>query len=347
MLPPVPVAARTLADVARAACVSRMTVSRVLRHPERVSEATRQRVLAAVEALGYRPNPLISTLMASTRQRRVSETNAGILFFVSMPRAAMLEYEVARRIAEGARVRALAKGYEVFIHSLVDEPIDPRSFARTFRSRGIEGLIFGPLDREHAELELDPSGFPCAACGFSLVRPAVHRVATNQWELASRAYLTAELRGYRRIGVVIPNGYLQGMGRYWSSAFLFHQQRTGNEVPTLLHGPQGEPELRRWLRRWKPDCVIGSASEHFDWVQAAGGHIPEGRGFLLLGSSSGRPEISGWLKNYEGIGEAAVDLIALQLHANERGLPRYRKTVLLDPQWNEGTTLRAGPQPYW
>lgn len=45
-----------LEDVAERAGVSTATVSRCLNAPERVSEATRMRVLAAVEALGYAPN---------------------------------------------------------------------------------------------------------------------------------------------------------------------------------------------------------------------------------------------------------------------------------------------------
>lgn len=46
-----------LADVARTAGVSTMTVSRVLNDSPRVSDETRRRVEAAIDALGYRANP--------------------------------------------------------------------------------------------------------------------------------------------------------------------------------------------------------------------------------------------------------------------------------------------------
>ena len=48
----------TIADVAAHAGVGAGTVSRVLNDSPRVSESTRARVLAAIEALDYRPNPL-------------------------------------------------------------------------------------------------------------------------------------------------------------------------------------------------------------------------------------------------------------------------------------------------
>ena len=46
----------TMADVARVAGVSKGTVSRVLNHHPKVSDAARQEVLAAIELLGYRRN---------------------------------------------------------------------------------------------------------------------------------------------------------------------------------------------------------------------------------------------------------------------------------------------------
>ncbi|MDR7251603.1 DNA-binding LacI/PurR family transcriptional regulator [Nocardioides sp. BE266] len=46
----------TLDSVAARAGVSRQTVSNVLRHPDRVAEATRQRVLDAIRESGYRPS---------------------------------------------------------------------------------------------------------------------------------------------------------------------------------------------------------------------------------------------------------------------------------------------------
>lgn len=55
---PDPVTSLTMRDVAERLGVSTMTVSRALRGQRGIGEATRQRVLAEVAALGYRPNKL-------------------------------------------------------------------------------------------------------------------------------------------------------------------------------------------------------------------------------------------------------------------------------------------------
>ena len=63
--------ALTLIDVAKVAGVSPITVSRALHRPDIVSEAAREKVLAAVKATGYVPNMLAGGL-ASNKSRLVA-----------------------------------------------------------------------------------------------------------------------------------------------------------------------------------------------------------------------------------------------------------------------------------
>jgi len=57
--------AQTLADVARLAEVSEITVSRVLRNKGPISERTRERVMRAVRQTGYLPNRIAGTLASA------------------------------------------------------------------------------------------------------------------------------------------------------------------------------------------------------------------------------------------------------------------------------------------
>jgi LacI family repressor for deo operon, udp, cdd, tsx, nupC, and nupG len=63
--------APTIQDVARHAEVSAATVSRVLSTPGKVSEAARQRVLAAVKATGYTMNEAARSLRRRAARRIV------------------------------------------------------------------------------------------------------------------------------------------------------------------------------------------------------------------------------------------------------------------------------------
>ncbi|MFF4445299.1 LacI family DNA-binding transcriptional regulator [Streptomyces sp. NPDC001502] len=100
MIPP----AVTLLDVARAAGVSKSTVSDALQGSGRVAEATRDRVRAVAEELGYRPNS------AARRLRRSSTGAVGL----HLPQtASRLGYYM--NLAFGAVQRAQEEGLDVVL----------------------------------------------------------------------------------------------------------------------------------------------------------------------------------------------------------------------------------------
>jgi DNA-binding LacI/PurR family transcriptional regulator len=118
-----------MADVAVAAGVSHMTVSRVLNGTARVSPATRARVEEALRALGYRPNAAARAL-ATGRSGQLS-----VVFFDTTlfgPASALFAIEQAAR----------REGYSVSIISL--PRIDPdtmRDAVATLRSQAVDGTI--------------------------------------------------------------------------------------------------------------------------------------------------------------------------------------------------------------
>ncbi len=67
-------------DVARLAGLSQKTVSRVFNNEPKVSEDTRNRVLAAARELGYRPNGAARTLLTG-RTYRIGVVSLGTVYF--------------------------------------------------------------------------------------------------------------------------------------------------------------------------------------------------------------------------------------------------------------------------
>jgi LacI family transcriptional regulator len=119
----------TLRDVAELAGVSTKTASRVVNHQNEISEATRQRVQAAIDQLGYRPNILARSLI---HQR--SKTLAVIAWGI--------DYFGPSRTVVGIEQEANELGYSLFLN-LVSRPTDNHEkILDNLISRRVEGIIW-------------------------------------------------------------------------------------------------------------------------------------------------------------------------------------------------------------
>jgi LacI family transcriptional regulator len=117
----------TIRDVAERADVSVASVSRVLNGAGPVTEATRQRVLAAVEALQYVPH-------SGARSLSTSKTNTvGVI----LPD---LYGEFFSELIRGMDVAARALGYHLIVSSSHDDADEASSAIRSMRGR-VDGLI--------------------------------------------------------------------------------------------------------------------------------------------------------------------------------------------------------------
>jgi len=105
-----PRAAVKLSDVAAAAGVAPMTVSRVINTPDRVSPATAARVRAAIEKLGYVPN-MVAGGLSSRRSRMV----AAIVPTIAHPMfAEMVQHFTDTMRTAGYQVMLSLSGYNDF-----------------------------------------------------------------------------------------------------------------------------------------------------------------------------------------------------------------------------------------
>ncbi|MFC9248739.1 LacI family DNA-binding transcriptional regulator [Streptomyces sp. NPDC057136] len=123
----------SIKDVAAQAGVSVATVSRVLNSHPSVSPDARRRVLAAVDALGYRPN-------AVARSLRTDQTRTLGLVISDVLNPYFTE--LARFVEEEAR----AHGYSVIIGNADERPELQDHHVRTLLDRRIDGLLVSPAD---------------------------------------------------------------------------------------------------------------------------------------------------------------------------------------------------------
>src|SRR5213596_1902039 len=140
----------TIEDVARAAGVSAMTVSRVINKERNVREETRRTVLETIERLNYSPNTAARNLAAG------EATHIGLLY--SNPSAAYLS-----QFLIGALHAARSAGVHLVIESCESEDADEQAeVTRRFATSDVEGVILPPPLSESGPIiaELDSLGIP-------------------------------------------------------------------------------------------------------------------------------------------------------------------------------------------
>ncbi len=172
-----------LSDIARLAQVSVTTASYVINgqaERRRISPATVARVLAVVEAHGYRPDQ-----QAASLRRGQSRCLGFILPDLENPSYA--------RLAKLLEQKARAAGYQLLIASSDDDPSSERQLLDLFRSRRCEALIVAsclpPDDPLYPSIVA--AGLPVIAVDRAL-SPAHIRSVVSDDEQAGRT-LTASL----------------------------------------------------------------------------------------------------------------------------------------------------------
>ncbi len=131
----------TIEDVASKAWVSKGTVSAVLNGKNSVKPHTRERILAVMKELNFRPRGMARNLKNGSEDRSI-----GIII-------KDLNYPFYTSIASGVRAYAVAHGYQVIITSSENDHECEKKFTHLFSTKDIKGAIIAPIVEGQAEIE--------------------------------------------------------------------------------------------------------------------------------------------------------------------------------------------------
>jgi DNA-binding LacI/PurR family transcriptional regulator len=211
-----------MADVARLAGVSHQTVSRVLNEHPNVRPMTRERVLAAIRELAYRPNAAARTLV-TRRTHTLGVITADTMLYG--PTSMLYGFE-----------RAAHDTYFVSVASLPS--LDRRSMLDAvdrFLGQGIEGIVvIATQDTAVAALTHAPAGVPLVAVGCG-TRASVTSVAIDNMAGAAAATRYLFGLGHRTVyHVAGPSSCLDAKERVdgWRQAV----REAGAPEPAVLAG---------------------------------------------------------------------------------------------------------------
>lgn len=177
----------TLADVARAAGVSPITVSRALRGERAVDAALIARVQAAASKLGYVPDPAARAL-ASRHSSHVA---------VLIP---MLSNALFVDLLEAAQRTLRSAGYQTLMAVTHYDPSEEEHLLREQLLHRPAGLMVTGLERSDATRQLiAQSGVPCVHLMEASGNPGVYSVGFSQFDASTQMTRHLLQKNRRRI----------------------------------------------------------------------------------------------------------------------------------------------------
>lgn len=179
-----------LQDVARRAGVSNITVSRVLREPEKVSEGLRREILGIIEEMGYVPD-LAARALASG-----SSTLIGVL-------APTLTHGVFRSFMRGIEERVRDTPYRIQYANSHYDAVQELEQLRLFSAQNPAGLIVVGIEERNTMAQLAQM-VSCPVVQIVDIRFAGPYMSVGVDHHAATAEAVGHLleRNYRRIGLL-------------------------------------------------------------------------------------------------------------------------------------------------
>lgn len=339
-----------MAEVAKAAGVSKNTVSLALRGSPRISEQTRLRIEAAAHDLGYRLNPTVAHLMAELRKNRSPGFQATLAMINAHEnRDALSKHPTVPSYVEGCRKRAKQLGYQLDEFWLHEPNMPAARWISIFRARNIRGIVIvGLMQRNRLPAHLAPlwDEFPALVTGVRTREPALSFACSDQHTLALVAFEKAVALGYKRPALVL-DGVIDELieGRFSAGFFTGQSRLLPMEQRTQpfyeVAAARGNPALfAKWLEDNKPDVIFTLYHEVNRWIQDLGLRVPDDIGLIQYEWRTDHGAWAGMDQRNDLVGEAAVDLLISMVHHNERGVPEHPRATLIGSHWVDGTTVK-------
>jgi LacI family transcriptional regulator len=306
----------TRRDVARLAGTSEALVSYVLNDgPRRVAPATRRRILAAIDQLGYRPN-------AVARSLRTSRT---LTIGLVVPDNSNPFFAELARVIEDV---GFASGYTMLLGNAMDDGAREAAYVRTLLDRKVDGLIVVPAHGPHHwTAEVSGRAVPRLVLDRELDLPGATFVLTDNEGGAYQA--TSHLLGHgrRRIGCIAG---LDGIHPTADRVAGFRRAlaEAGQDpagVP-LVHVPFGRAAAYRAGRRvlsgaQPPDALFVASDEQAMGVLRAaaelGLRVPDDLAVCAFDGIDGgaytTPGLTTMRQPYEKLGRSAVDWLLAKI----------------------------------
>lgn len=320
----------TMHDVAKLAGVSQSTVSRVLNGSSSyvpISDETRERIMTAVDKLGYQPNMTAKSL-------RTQRTQMIAVMIGDISNA--FYHPVVRAIQDVAT----AYDYDVLISNGDHVYENELRFLETVLRRPVDGVIMSPhrLTTEDLDTFVRRSRIPVVALGAQVHHPRIDVVGGTSEPATYEAisWLIKE-KGHRRIGFIgveddMPPGppRLRGYQRALEEASIDFDERLVQKVEFTIEG--GRTAMERFLAQGELPTVLFACNSlmaigAIQTAKRAGVRVPEELGVMgfddIPEATIVEPKLTIVARDLSVVGKEVADILFERINGEYKGGSRF------------------------
>jgi len=338
----------SLRDIARKLNVSHVTVSLAMRNSPRISAARREEIHALATKLGYRPDPMLASLVAYRNRKRLKPIAATLAWINRWPDPKELRrHREFDAYWEGAREAADSLGYRVEEFT-IGAGMSTSRLNTILMARGVTGLLIPPHPARTpwSDFGLDWSHFAVVRFGFSVADLRTHMVGNDQMRSSELAIKRMGELGYRRIGYISAGSEESGTDANFRMGYLRGHETMGFSPlePLLIEAadiqaPAAIAQLKTWMKRSRPDAILTTVAGVYDALKQLKYNIPTDVGLACTSARDGVKIDAGIDQNPVEIGRVAAQALIEQINRQERGMPEHCRRILVESKWTDGSTL--------
>ena len=324
----------TLEDIAKAAGVSKATVSYALRGHSSVSAKTAERIQGLAKDMGYVRHPAFAAMRAH-RHDKAKDVPLPVVHLPSIITKDHGERERSSLAKAGTNL-----GYSVR-NAYIEDDTDLSALNQRFLDEGVVGILIRHQPRIHELLSYDWQGLAVITIGYSPDSCRYHGVCWNIWACTELALTKAYEAGYRRIGGAafahVPEIVDDRIRRAAFRSFAMDHDDV-EPIPPYCAPMWDYDGVVHWYEAHRPDCVIGFSNREYAELTDAGHHPA----YISLHAPVHPDELKKLAcvnQRHDLITSRSLAALDQAIRYRDIGVPKERIVQQLPPAWIPGPSL--------
>jgi len=331
----------SLADIAKAAGVTRATVSLALSNKPVVAEKTRLKVHRIAEELGYIGNASLKEAMTTIRQSGNVRKFHQLAFLQITPEL----NEAYQETLINAQHKAREMGCEVKNFILQEYQDDQKHLERAFEEDGVTGVIVIGGGNTHLDINLQRYAFIKLTPGLE-DQIQTYNVLVNRDNAINYFLENALTKGFEKIAICsMPWMKQAGVVEKTKTSTIAYRHRNDRQIKILNYHfkDTSEESLRHfalWMHQHDMQIILCFNDIVLEAIDRAGWNNPDDVSVAHINANLHKDQhFAGLDSRHAERAHIAVEHLILQLRRHEYGLPKSPYTIVLDHSWMDGKTL--------